>query len=353
MPPPPIVKKRAKPAPKAKKAVAEKKAPAEKKGKGKVTERSRSTSVMPVEKEVEDEKDVHEEDEKVEDDRLYCLCRAKYNHDDTMVGCDRCDEWYHPACVDMADTPLDLVDQFICPPCVMKHPDLNLKTTYKMRCLNGLEDPDRETACPRPARGAVSKYCSQECGVKNMRRRIEAYTAKGGKKADLWEKVKDAERREGLVVRLGNGHIGKSRTKREREVEKLQTQLDAVSMQRETVKRSMDVAVWRERLLELAVGRAEAKQDECGWDQRLCFGEEEWEEFGEGALENYGSSDEEWWCPGPADCDRHVGWQAVRHDDIAHEKEKQEEALMKLTTREREIRKTHRGPQRGPCSAED
>ncbi|KIY72809.1 hypothetical protein CYLTODRAFT_340107, partial [Cylindrobasidium torrendii FP15055 ss-10] len=49
---------------------------------------------------------------------LYCLCRARYNQDDTMIGCDRCDEWYHPGCVDMADTPLDLVDQFICPTCI-------------------------------------------------------------------------------------------------------------------------------------------------------------------------------------------------------------------------------------------
>lgn len=31
-------------------------------------------------------------------------------------------------------------------------------------------------------------------------------------------------------------------------------------------------------------------------------------------------------------------WQEIRQDDIGNEKEKQEEALMKLTTREREIR---------------
>ena len=30
----------------------------------------------------------------------------------------RCDEWYHTQCVDMPELEVDLVDQFICPPCV-------------------------------------------------------------------------------------------------------------------------------------------------------------------------------------------------------------------------------------------
>lgn len=30
----------------------------------------------------------------------------------------RCDEWYHTQCVDMPELEVDLVDQFICPPCI-------------------------------------------------------------------------------------------------------------------------------------------------------------------------------------------------------------------------------------------
>lgn len=36
----------------------------------------------------------------------------------TNGGIDRCDEWYHTACVNMPDLEVDLVDQFFCPPCI-------------------------------------------------------------------------------------------------------------------------------------------------------------------------------------------------------------------------------------------
>ena len=29
-----------------------------------------------------------------------------------------CDEWFHTLCVNMPDLEIDLVDQFICPPCI-------------------------------------------------------------------------------------------------------------------------------------------------------------------------------------------------------------------------------------------
>jgi COMPASS component SPP1 len=43
--------------------------------------------------------------------------------------------------------------------------------------------------------------------------------------------------------------------------------------------------------------------------------------------------DRPWWLT------RHRSWQAVRQKDVCQEKEKKEDALSKLTTREREIRK--------------
>lgn len=38
----------------------------------------------------------------------------------------RCDEWYHTQCVNMPDLEVDLVDQFICPPCVER---MSLRST--------------------------------------------------------------------------------------------------------------------------------------------------------------------------------------------------------------------------------
>ncbi|KAF9456367.1 hypothetical protein BDZ94DRAFT_1177874, partial [Collybia nuda] len=340
--------------------------------------RSRSASVMPggsAGPETEKQEEEEEEDQH-EDDKLYCVCKTKYDEDRFMIACDRCDEWYHTQCVNMSDLEVDLVDQFICPPCVKKNPHLPLRTTYKQRCLYGLKhvDPESPKACHKPARGAFSKYCSDECGVKYMQTRIDAWAKKGGKRDKLWESVKNAEKREGVVVIAKNvaasdddqcrkeeqklfGNGKPKKTKVEREVERLNLLLDQVVRLREEVKKGMEVVVWREKLLELATERAE-QVGQCGWDQRLCFGDEEWSDFGAGVLESYeetkienGSSqgdmqvdstaeeDGEWWCPGKSMCDRHNGWQAVRHRDVCKEKEKKEDALLNLTTREREIRK--------------
>ncbi|KAG5648027.1 hypothetical protein DXG03_007062 [Asterophora parasitica] len=261
----------------------------------------------------------------------------------------------------MPDSEVDLVDQFICPPCAEKNPQLSLRTTYKHRCLWGLKqaDPSSPKACHRPARGAFSKYCSDECGVKYMQSRADAWAKKGGKKEKLWETVKDAEKREGVAVCAEDPNPAKmdvdepckdekekeeqKKGKVEREVERLNVLLDGVVEVREEIKKGMETVIWREKLLELATERA-VQVGECGWDQRLCFGDEEWEEFGTGVLESYeeGKADEdegEWWCPGKKNCDRHSGWQTVRYKDVEKEKENKEDALSNLTTREREIRK--------------
>ncbi|KZP31308.1 hypothetical protein FIBSPDRAFT_724901, partial [Athelia psychrophila] len=56
--------------------------------------------------------------EEEQDDKLYCVCKTRYDEDRVMIACDRCDEWYHTHCVNMPDAEVDLVDQFICPVCV-------------------------------------------------------------------------------------------------------------------------------------------------------------------------------------------------------------------------------------------
>ncbi|KAF8745555.1 hypothetical protein AX14_006878 [Amanita brunnescens Koide BX004] len=358
--------------------------------------RSRSTSVMPsgsVEgdnKNVENDEDI---DAPTDDDKLYCICKTKYDEGRLMIACDKCDEWYHTQCVNMSDLVVDLVDQFFCPMCIQRNPQSLLKTTYKQRCLNGLKhlNPESSNACHKPALGGgiLSKFCSQDCGVKYMEARIDVWVKKGGKRESLWESVKHAENREGVVIRVDGTTdcsaecVVKTEdirslvvdqaeatkmslvsrkwqvkaTKSHTEVERLRDILRRVVKMREDIKRGMEVVLWREKLLELAAERAKSV-GLCGWDQRLCFGDEEWAEFGVGVLESYdvggenmneagndmqvdqnGSVEGEWWCPGKTMCDRHAGWQSIRSKDITKEKEQKDEALIKLTTRERELRK--------------
>lgn len=173
-----------------------------------------------------------------------------------------------------------------------------------------------------------------------MQSRVDAWAKKGGKKEKLWETVKNADKREGVVVcaddmktakveitegcRTGDEEkAGRAKYSQvEREVQRLNNRLESVVKLREEIKKGMEVVVWREKLLELATERAE-QIGQCGWDQRICFGDEEWADFGAGVLESYedmksddtnGQAEErpadgegEWWCPGKQICDRHAG----------------------------------------------
>ncbi|KAG8219847.1 hypothetical protein J3R82DRAFT_825 [Butyriboletus roseoflavus] len=337
--------------------------------------RSRSTSVIPgAVDDVVPEPEADESDK--EDNKLYCVCKTRYDEDRMMIACDRCDEWFHTLCVNMLDLEIDLVDQFICPPCIQKHS--HLRTTWKRRCLFGLqhENPSSPEACHRPSRGAFSKYCSDDCGIKYMRVHIAQWEKSGGARGLLWESVKNAAKREGVVVcaktnvasppRMmdidSNNSKGKpldsaAKRRAEREVTRLNARLEEVVKERELMKRELDMVMWREKVVELASERA-GKVDECGWDQRLCFGEEEWADFGPEVLESYeeervkaNSGDDtmsldvtcamhgEWWCTGKKKCERHAGWQKLRAAEVSFDKETKEGILLKLTTREREIRK--------------
>lgn len=164
-----------------------------------------------------------------------------------------------------------------------------------------------------------------------MRSRVDAWTKKGGKRENLWESVKNTEKREGIAVCMKDGVVEGAgthlpdvyhfqRTKVDREVARLNQLLDGVITYRENIKKGMEVVNWRERLLDLAKGRA-VQVGLCGWDQRLCFGDEEWADFGAEVLESYeehnprceedemevDGEEGEWWCPGEAMCERHAG----------------------------------------------
>ncbi|GJE86068.1 PHD-type domain-containing protein [Phanerochaete sordida] len=351
--------------------------------------RSRSTSVMPGEGEASarkrsgqqmpDEKEEKVEDEQEVDDRLYCICRTPYDEDRVMIACDRCDEWYHTQCVKMPDLEVDLVDQFICPICVANNPHLPLRTTYKKRCLAGLAHarPASQHACHKPARGAFSKYCSDECGVRYMRERIERFArdsarnvAKASKEIKeeesmrgLWEGVKSAGQREAVVLRMLDGLDDKGEPlteivvprvpKHVRLIARLEVQLNKISSRRDELKTDDEIVVWREAVLGYAAQRAE-RHGECGWDGRLLWSSDEVREYGADVLDAYEriemrggdemSIDDQvddggWWCTGKRKCDRHAGWQKLRQAEMDLEKELYEAELERLTTREREIRK--------------
>ncbi|CDO75250.1 hypothetical protein BN946_scf184967.g3 [Trametes cinnabarina] len=349
--------------------------------------RSRSSSVMPAPPEPASKPQREEEEESEEevDDKLYCICKTHYDEDKVMIACDRCDEWYHTQCLNMNDLEVDLIDQFVCPPCIEANPHLPLKTTYKQRCFAGLKHPrpSSAAACHKPARGAFSKYCSDECGIAYMQRRIDGW---GGDQEVLWASVREVKPREGVVVKISaikeepNGTTNSEpktsvaggfgqlvmethqvqkpiMTQYERAITRLHGELYKIAPKREALKKDLEIIMWRQKLLELAAARAE-RVEECGWDHRLCLDDDEFAEFAAGILESYEESrvqvdgdpeamqvdgtsieDGAWWCRGKRKCQRHAGWQKLRALEYEFDQELKEKAMSVLTTQEREIRK--------------
>jgi len=147
---------------------------------------------------------------------------------------------------------------------------------------------------------------------------------------------------------------------KQKEGDRLDKLLDDITKMREEIVRSMDIIMWREKLINLASDRAE-RLKHCGWDQRKCFSDEDWAEYGEGVLGTYEDQamevDEEgeWWCPGEMECERHAGWvtciqppvpsdtlsrwPSLRMKELDKERDCKDAALFKLSSKEREIRK--------------
>jgi COMPASS component SPP1 len=179
-----------------------------------------------------------------------------------------------------------------------------------------------------------------------MRKRIDKWALNGGNRAHLWESVKGAPRREGTVAvvpiassqsahavpgpsgpnqvlgdhrssLLAQAVVQPAQNRVEREVARLRAQLADWAARRRALEHALGTVDWRMRLLTRASARADALGG-CGWDQRLCYGDEECEEFGAGVLESYDVSEEgdeaqmeefgAWWCADSRKCARHSGY---------------------------------------------
>lgn len=181
-----------------------------------------------------------------------------------------------------------------------------------------------------------------------MSKRIDNWEARGGNRAHLWQSVKGAQRLEGVVALVppvqkdaqpvssapqgpdqsleayrssdaARAIVQPAQSRIEREADRLRAQVEGWIARKHDLKQELVIINWRTRLLTRASQRADLL-GECGWDQRMCYGDEEWEEFGQGVLESYDerpTEDDElneefgqWWCPAPKKCNRHAGYMA-------------------------------------------
>lgn len=310
--------------------------------------------------------------------KLYCICKTPYDESRVMIACDKCDEWYHTACVDLSEAELELIDQFVCPVCQSLNP--GMVSSYKMRCFRGASSaqPSSPSACNKAARLPLSKYCSDECGMAHVRARLDKYNSGGSKAEPLWHAVKASRKIEGATTPAlqfardlahamdiddhpavngitvngksmprVNGH-GHAQTVKQ--LDELRALLAGIATERDAVLRALDYVHARERLIDFAADRSE-RLGECGWDERLLFSDSEWQrwierEDADGGAWLLSSSDDSdsagetgWWCTGKKKCERHGGWQKLRVTEVEAEKYLKNQLLDKLTAREREIRR--------------
>ncbi|KAL1409115.1 60S ribosomal subunit assembly or modification protein [Vanrija albida] len=110
------------------------------------SERARSTSTQPTTPGLD-----------VESEDAYCICKGAVEEEEggTMIGCEVCDNWFHPSCAGVAENEVDLLDVFICKDCEGK---TSRRTVYKTLC--------KREGCDRKAR-ATSKFCSSRCAFQH------------------------------------------------------------------------------------------------------------------------------------------------------------------------------------------
>lgn len=303
-------------------------------------------------------------EEQEEDSRLYCVCKTRYDEEKVMIACDRCDDWYHPGCVNLPEWDVDLIDQFVCPLCVIKY---SVHTSYKTRCA--------VKGCNKPARAPVSKYCSDLCGLKSATARLQTLRARGVDLEQLWYAAKDARPPEGVVyVHLpgpapnpppsGVNNIGSGATRvldgrQKADLERLERLMEE-SAQLKARCAALEMGIGhlkaRLRLLNCAMQRNErAGGEKCGFDARIVIDDEDWAVWVEGEgkwtmeeaegdegkaklLEAYEKM-EGAHCTGKKRCDKHSGWQNLKFADFSAECDAKQLRLEDVTNKHQETRR--------------
>ncbi|WWD19205.1 hypothetical protein CI109_103663 [Kwoniella shandongensis] len=299
------------------------------KGKTKVEElkgtKARSTSVS----ESQASLDVSEASSGGDPNAVYCVCRKPYDEEDEdegiMIGCESCDNWFHPPCVGLSEEMVDLLDVYICKSCERSTAQ---RTVYKKVC--------KRDGCKKSVAGSASKFCSSSCAFRHSHSVISGMTNKNTLKQ--LAKTFIAYPQPDLGVVVVHHDTSTSKTAKLEATDTEASQLALVQKQIEEVQRAMDVVRKRQAILEAAIERCETlapvqptgEEDEdedqgktkgkgkkgrsggggagkgedepCGWDRRLVSSDEEVE----------GMADDVEGQPcmvGRRKCDRHQGWQ--------------------------------------------
>merc|ERR1719193_3071810 len=52
-----------------------------------------------------------------ENDEIYCLCRQPYDDSQFYIGCEKCEDWFHGRCVGILQSEAENIEEYVCPRC--------------------------------------------------------------------------------------------------------------------------------------------------------------------------------------------------------------------------------------------
>merc|ERR1712029_1174900 len=52
-----------------------------------------------------------------ESEQLYCLCRQPYDDSQFYIGCEKCEDWFHGRCVGILQAEAENIEEYVCPKC--------------------------------------------------------------------------------------------------------------------------------------------------------------------------------------------------------------------------------------------
>jgi len=68
-----------------------------------------------------------------ENDEIYCLCRQPYDDSQFYIGCEKCEDWFHGRCVGILQSEAENIEEYVCPRC-----EPNSRLNYpNLKKLNG------------------------------------------------------------------------------------------------------------------------------------------------------------------------------------------------------------------------
>ncbi|KAF0379396.1 PHD-domain-containing protein [Gigaspora margarita] len=152
-------------------------------------------------------------------EQLYCVCRSS-DGQSFMIECDKCDEWFHGACVKISSEESLMVDKFYCPNCTAK----GFKTSWKAeKC--------KYPPCKKPAKLTISKFCSVKCGVDFTRILLEKEERAAKMKQLLSKKNKDNKKgpiKRNVTNRTGQLEGGEKLKRIEKKEAKIKKELEEI-----------------------------------------------------------------------------------------------------------------------------